>query len=99
MGYEIFSRGCDTVHYFVEDLHFDELANLLTFNNLNVINVKGGRKPINYIQLYSGFDIETTNIVEDSHKVAYMYIWQMSFNDYVLLGRTWDSSILTFDIL
>ena len=77
--YAIFSRGCDNVHYFVEDLHFNELANLLTFNNLNVINVKGGRKPINYIQLYSGFDIETTNIVEDSHKVAYMYIWQMTY--------------------
>ena len=99
MEYEIFSRGCDNLHYYVEDLQFNELANLLTFNNLNVINVKGGRKPINYIQLYSGFDIETTNIVEDSHKVAYMYIWQMSFNDYVLLGRTWDSFILTIDIL
>ena len=50
------------MHYFVSELSFDELVSLLTFDYLDIVNIKGGRKPINYMMLYSGFDIETTNM-------------------------------------
>lgn len=39
-----------------------------------------------YIRIGSGFDIETTR----KDKYAFMYHWQFSFGDSVLLGRTWD---------
>lgn len=81
------------MHYFVNDLAYNEIMDLLTFDNIELINVKGGRKPIYYIKLYCGFDIETTNIIDENTKTAYMYIWQMSFNDFVLLGKTWDEFI------
>lgn len=81
------------MHYFVNELSYNELMDLLCFDNIDLINVKGGRKPIYYMKLYSGFDIETTNIIDDNTKTAYMYIWQMAFNDFVLLGRTWDEFI------
>lgn len=47
--------------------------------------------------LYSGFDIETTNMIDTKH--AYMYIWQCAVNDLVLLGRTWDEFTLVITIL
>ena len=46
-----------------------------------------------YIDIGSGFDIETTNIPNE-HK-ATMYIWQFSLNDLVIYGRSW-SSFLDF---
>ena len=42
-----------------------------------------------YINIGSGFDIETTNI-PNTHK-ACMYIWQFSLNDLVIYGRSWNS--------
>ena len=42
-----------------------------------------------YIDIGSGFDIETTNI-PNTHK-ATMYIWQFSLNDLVIYGRSWNS--------
>ena len=81
------------MHYFVSDLSYNDLMALLCFDHIGLINVKGGRKPIYYMQLYCGFDIETTNIIYDNTKTAYMYIWQLAFNDFVLLGRTWEEFI------
>lgn len=86
-----------TMHYFVSELSFDELVTMLTFDYLDLVNIKGGRKPINYLLLYSGFDIETTNMPSTKH--AYMYIWQLALNDMVLLGRTWDELTLVIRIL
>lgn len=93
LKYGIYSRGCKGMHYFVSDLSYNDLMDLLCFDHIERINVKGGRKPIYYMQLYCGFDIETTNIIYDNIKTAYMYIWQLSFNDFVLLGRTWEEFI------
>lgn len=86
-----------TMYYFVSELSFDELVTMLTFDNLDIVNLKGGRKPINYLMFYSGFDIETTNMSDTKH--AYMYIWQFALNDMVLLGRTWDEFTLVIRIL
>lgn len=85
------------MHYFVSELSFDELVTMLTFDYLDIVNIKGGRKPINYLMLYSGFDIETTNMSDTKH--AYMYIWQIALNDMVLLGRSWDEFTLVIRIL
>lgn len=45
-----------------------------------------GKHPLRYLSLYCGFDIETTTL---ENKNAYMYIWQFSINDDVVIGRTW----------
>ncbi|MCQ2088059.1 MAG: hypothetical protein MJZ37_08385 [Bacilli bacterium] len=58
-----------------------------------------------YSTLPCGFDIETTKYedhtgiftknkgkkVEKINRYSYMYIWQLSIADYVILGRKWDS--------
>lgn len=85
------------MYYFVSELSFDELVKLLTFDYVDIVNIKGGRKPINYMLLYSGFDIETTNMIDSKH--AYMYIWQCALNDIVLLGRNWEEFILVINII
>ena len=47
-----------------------------------------------YIPVYMGFDIETTNIVTESHKAAYMYIAQCCIAThkaaYIYMFRYWD---------
>lgn len=60
------------------------------------IKAKGKRK-LTYVRACCGFDIETTNIYEK--KTAYMYIWQFSLNDIVVIGRTWDEFIELIEIL
>lgn len=45
---------------------------------------------IEYLVIYMGFDIETTTTPE---KFGYMYHWQLSINDDVILGRTWETFI------
>ncbi|MBO6077240.1 MAG: hypothetical protein J6P66_00625 [Bacteroidaceae bacterium] len=48
-----------------------------------------------YIRIRCGFDIETTRI-EDR---AYMYHWQMSFEDVVIVGRRWQEYLLLIEHL
>lgn len=45
--------------------------------------IKDKRKK--YLRVGAGFDIETTRI----DKYAFMYVWQVSYGDDVLIGRTW----------
>ena len=61
-----------------------------TVHNAKKIITKKNRKKIVYYKINMGFDIETTNIIKDDYKRAYMYHWQMSFNDNVFMGRTWE---------
>lgn len=53
-----------------------------------------GKHQKGYLDLYCGFDIETTNLITEERKVAYMYIWQFCIasdgEGVVYLGRTWD---------
>ena len=48
-----------------------------------------------YLPLYCGFDIETTNVITDNSKSAYMYHWQFAIASeeigYIYLGRRWDT--------
>lgn len=56
--------------------------------------VNGERQEYEYLPLYAGFDIETTNVIEGDSKTAFMYHWQLviASNEigYIYLGRTWD---------
>lgn len=47
-------------------------------------------KGIWYRLIFSGFDIETTKIQSNGTYHSYMYHWQLSLNNDVILGRTWD---------
>lgn len=55
-----------------------------------VKNINGNREYIAPIPM--GFDIETTTKNEKS----YMYIWQLSFGNFVIYGRTWEE---WFDVM
>ena len=56
-----------------------------------------------YIPLYMGFDIETTNIIKPDHKAAYMYIAQCCIAThkaaYIYIFRQWDDVIDFFKAL
>jgi len=55
---------------------------------------KSGKHQKGYYKLYAGFDIETTNIISETSKLAFMYIWQCAIcsdtEGAVYLGRTWE---------
>lgn len=57
--------------------------------------VNGERQESLYLPLYCGFDIETTNIITEDSKAAYMYHWQfvIASNEigFIYLGRTWET--------
>lgn len=61
--------------------------------------VDGQRIEFEYLPIYSGFDIETTNVITDESKAAYMYHWQLVIASdeigYIYLGRRWE---LFFDL-
>lgn len=61
--------------------------------------VDGQRIEFKYLPIYSGFDIETTNVITDDSKAAYMYHWQLVIASdeigYIYLGRRWE---LFFDL-
>ena len=64
--------------------------------------VKLGKK-CEYISLYAGFDIETTNIISEDRKVAYMYHAQLSLcseaKGYVYTMRTWPQVVYALNEL
>lgn len=51
----------------------------------------------NYLQVASGFDIETTSFSDQSEKRALMYIWMFGIKDKVTYGRTWDEFLDLMD--
>lgn len=55
-------------------------------------SVSRGRFGYGYKEIYCGFDIETTNVIdrEENAKFAFMWIWQFSYNDLIIIGRTWE---------
>lgn len=66
---------------------FDDIDNFLsTLNNLKIVY----NKDIEYYNVASSFDIETTSFYKDKQKNAIMYVWQFAINDDVIIGRTWN---------
>ena len=54
------------------------------------IQKKGkSRDRIQYYNLATAFDIETTTINDSEDPFAFMYQWQYCIEDYVFMGRTW----------
>lgn len=51
-------------------------------------------KGIEYYNLPCAFDIETTssysNKLDNASKIAFMYIWQVSIDGEIFIGRTWE---------
>lgn len=64
---------------------------------------EGSKVQKEYIPLYMGFDIETTNIVDKRHKAAYMYIAQCCIathkGAYIYIFRTWAAVVTFFEKL
>ncbi len=45
------------------------------------------------------FDIESTSTYVDGKKAAFMYVWQLSFNDMYIIGRTWTDFLNLYDAI
>lgn len=58
-------------------------------------------KKIEYINLASGFDIETSSVKVEEEKAAFMYIWALGIghNKGVYYGRSWDDFLNVCDLL
>lgn len=58
---------------------------------LNFETVSNNKK-VEFLNIESGFDIETTSINKTGKKTAFMYVWQMGIGlgNPVFYGRTWD---------
>jgi len=69
-------------------IHYTKIKK--TLDNLDYSTVKNNRK-IEYINLASGFDIETTSTMVEGEKVAFAYIWMIGIgeNTPIFYGRTW----------
>lgn len=65
------------------------------------VNLKKGKHKLDYLNIYAGFDIETTNIQRGDKKLAFMYIWQFiaatKEKAYIYLGRTWEDFLELLD--
>lgn len=55
-------------------------------------SVAKGKNGYGYKEIYCGFDIETTNVIDRDKNIknAFMWIWQFSFQSFIIIGRTWE---------
>lgn len=67
------------------------MINSKDFEPVEVETIKTNKK-IEYINLESGFDIETTSCYVDGEKSAFMYIWMfgLGYDNNIYYGRTWE---------
>lgn len=70
---------------------YKELTNNDLINNLSCdfLTLGRGRNSKKYYYNYIGFDIETTTIITDYYKHAYMYIWTCTINNLTIRGTAW----------
>jgi len=70
-----------------------EMANGI-FNVVKDIPFVKSNKKIEYLNVESGFDIESTSTTLNNEKVAFMYTWCFGIGkDNLVVGRTWDEFI------
>lgn len=81
--------------FYMSEIWDKNLCNVIKSKGL--ANINKGKHAKSYHTCYCGFDIETTNIYEE--KRAYMYHWQFSINNYVIMGRTWKEFLQLLDLL
>lgn len=62
--------------------------------SLNITTIKTNKK-IEYLNIESAFDIETTSVKIQDEKSAFMYIWMfgIGYGNDVFYGRTWEQFI------
>lgn len=70
----------------IKDLSYNKLESVLT---RDIMKIGRGRNAKSYYQNYIGFDIETTSVLTDKYKHAYMYIWTCTINDTTIRGNSW----------
>lgn len=81
-------------------LHLNNITDLSCIPLRTDIRVINKKRTISLI--CSGFDIETTNVIQRKENnsiqnaTAIMYHWQMSIDNYVVLGRTWEQLEMFF---
>lgn len=79
------------------------LEQALKTTDANTITIKNTKYyEESYMVFSMGFDIETTAVhanvgTKDEYHHAYMYIWQMCFGDYIIIGRTWEQWMKTME--
>lgn len=63
----------------------------IEFKNLDPDSLPAPKryKKSSYYDIGSGFDIESTNFKKNQKWYATMYIWQWSFNEMTVIGRSW----------
>ena len=71
---------------YYQDLNIKELK-------FNTINKFDNKSVITYYNIECGFDIETSSIIHDGEKQAFMYIWGFGIGDKLVYGRTWEEFI------
>lgn len=55
---------------------------------------------LNYLNIPVSFDIEDTSFYDrDGNKVSTMYVWQVSVNNVVYMGRTWEEFHELIDVI
>lgn len=54
---------------------------------------------VQYLDLVTTYDIETSTILTSEEPFAFMYQWQVCIEDYVFFGRTWEEYIDFLNIL
>lgn len=75
-------------------------------DNLNVTKshirkkIDGKMETVYYYNVVVAFDIETTSYInKQGEKRATMYIWQLSFNGEIILGRTWEEFVTVINTI
>ena len=62
-------------------------------NNSVITETKPSRKCV-YLNAPCGFDIESTSTYDaQGNKIAFMYIWTLGINGYIIQGRTWQEFV------
>ncbi len=70
---------------FIDDFILDDLV-----YSIIGTNKKGKNHNIEYVNLESSFDIETTSTYYNDNKTAFMYVWGFGIGDKLVYGRTWE---------
>lgn len=76
--------------------HYTEFSDDV-LKSLNIKSIRTSKK-INYLNVASSFDIETTSTIINDEKFAFSYIWQfgIGIND-TYFGRTWEECVIFFN--
>ena len=78
----------DVKHMNIDDLQSIRVSSIRTNKRVNDVNIK-------YLNIESAFDIETTSVMVQEQKAAFMYIWMfgIGYGENVYYGRTWEEFI------